>query len=89
MPSGITTTAKTITSTAGATNVDLCAALVPKYIADLPVDPTAGTKSPTASVCTDNGATYSAGYTVVKSATNNRITVAATPEIATTISVTR
>lgn len=89
LPAGITTTAKTITSTVGATNVDLCALLVPKYIADLPVDPTLGAKSPASSVCTDVGATYDTSYTVVKSATNNRVTVTATPEIATSISVTR
>src|SRR5713101_5261219 len=32
-----------ITSTVAAGNVDLCPPLVTKYIADLPVDPTAGT----------------------------------------------
>lgn len=89
IPSGITTTAKIITSTAGAGNIDLCATLVSKYIADLPLDPTTGTKAPADSVCADVGAIYNTGYTIVKSATNNRVTVTATPEIATSISVTR
>lgn len=87
LPSGITTSALTVKSGTG--GVDLCAALVPKYIADLPVDPTTGTKTPAGSVCTDSGAAYNTGYTVMKSATNNRLTIAATPEIATSISVTR
>lgn len=90
LPTGITSTAKTITSTAGATNLDLCATLVPLYIADIPVDPTAGSKSPANSVCTDSGATYSSGYTVVSSASNSRVTIAApSAELLETISVTR
>ena len=89
LPTGITTTVKTITSTVGATNVDLCTALVAKYLADIPIDPTTGTESPANSVCSDVGATYGSGYTVVKNA-DNRVTVAATAEIAgVTISVTR
>ncbi len=89
LPAGITTTAKTITSTAGLSNIDLCAALAPKYIADLPVDPSSGTKSPANSKCTDTGATYLTNYMIVQSATDNRITVTATGEITTPISVTR
>ena len=95
LPTGITATAKTITSTVGATNVDLCIALVPKYLADIPIDPTTGTETPANSVCTDVGATYSTGpppppggYTVVKNA-DNRVTVTAAGEITTTITVTR
>ena len=90
IPTGITTTAKTITSTTGTGNIDLCAVLVPAYIADLPVDPTQGTKTPTNSICTDSGATYATGYTASVSATNNRVTVAApNAELSETISVTR
>lgn len=88
LPTGIDTTAKTITSTAGATNVDLCTALVPTYLADLPIDPTTGTESPANSVCTDSGATYDTKYTVVTNA-SNRVTVTATGEITATINVTR
>jgi prepilin-type N-terminal cleavage/methylation domain-containing protein len=90
LPAGITTTAKTLTSTAGAGNIDLCATLVPTYLADLPIDPTAGTESPSGSICTAGGATYNANYTIVVSATGNRITVAApSAELSATISVTR
>ena len=91
LPAGITTTTKTITSTVGATNVDLCADLVPKYLADLPFDPTTGTESPANSICTDVGATYDTKYTVVRSATDSRLTITATPEITppSTITVTR
>ena len=76
LPAGIDATVKTITSTAGATNVDLCTALVPRYIADLPIDPTTGTEAPLNSICTDVGAAYFADYTLVQSsATDNRITI--------------
>ena len=90
LPTGINTTDKLITSTAGAGNVDLCTALVPKYLADLPIDPTTGTETPDNSVCTTALATYDSGYTVSKNA-DNRVTVTATPEITppATITVTR
>lgn len=88
LPTGITTTSKNITSTAGATNVDLCTILVPQYLADLPIDPKTGTESPTSSICTDSGATYDTKYSVVSNA-SNRVTVSATGEITASISVTR
>ena len=90
LPTGIDTTVKIITSTVAAGNVDLCTALVPKYLADIPIDPKTGTESPANSICTDVGATYDSGYTVLKNA-SNRVTVSATPEITppATISVTR
>src|SRR3989344_2503582 len=78
LPAGIDATVKTITSTAGATNVDLCTDLVPRYIADLPIDPTTGTENPLNSVCSSVGATYFTDYSVVQSsATDNRITITA------------
>lgn len=89
LPTGISTTEKNITSTAGATNVDLCADLVPTYVADLPIDPTTGTETPANSICTDAAATYDSKYKIVKSATGNRITVSAVGEITTTLTVTR
>jgi prepilin-type N-terminal cleavage/methylation domain-containing protein len=91
LPAGITTTPKTITSTVGVGNVNLCAALVPTYIADLPIDPVNGAESPTGSVCTTALATYDTGYTVVATDTANgdRVTVSATGEITASISVTR
>lgn len=89
LPTGITSTAKTITSTAGTGNIDLCASLVPTYLADLPIDPTTGTQSPANSLCTDASATYNAGYTVKTAGAANRITICATGEITTSICVTR
>ncbi len=81
--SQITTTPQVI-STAGS---NLCAFLVTQYIAALPGDPTTGTGTPV-SDCTQ---TYDTGYTVVKSATDERITVAGTGQIdpATPIEATR
>jgi type IV pilus assembly protein PilA len=71
------TDAQTMTSDlVAADEIDLCDALVPTYIADLPLDPTNGTESPAASICTDSGATYDTGYTIVQGA-GSRITVSA------------
>src|SRR3990170_2485460 len=70
LPTGITTTVKTITSTVGAGNVDLCTLLVPLYLADIPIDPTTGTEAPANSICTDVGATYDSKYTVSTNADN-------------------
>jgi len=86
LPTGIDTTAKNIKMGTG--GADLCADLVSAYIADLPLDPTQGTKTPATDPCTTATA-YDTGYQVVKSSTNNRITVSATPEVLSVISVTR
>jgi prepilin-type N-terminal cleavage/methylation domain-containing protein len=68
--------------------INVCADLVPTYLADVPLDPGSGTKSPsTGTAC--SATTYSTGYTIAKSA-GNRFTVAAPgAEGGTTISVTR
>ena len=90
LPTGINSTVKAITSTAGAGNVDLCTLLVPIYIADMPVDPTGGTKTPETSLCSDSGAAYASGYTIVASGSASRVTVTApSAELGVTISVTR
>ena len=90
LPAGIDTTVRTITDAGGATDVDLCADLVPTYVADLPLDPQDGTESPAASVCTTALADYNTGYTIVSSSTDNRVTVAAPgAELSATITVTR
>lgn len=87
-PSGITATATNIGS--GATDVNLCTSLVTTYIADIPVDPTAGSRSYTSGDCTQASATYNTGYNISSSATDNRITVVApSAELGATISVTR
>lgn len=82
LPAGITTTSQNISNTAA----NLCAALVPNYLAALPVDPLTNNG---ASV-TDCTAAYDTNYQVVKSATNNRITVTAgAAELNEVISVVR
>jgi type IV pilus assembly protein PilA len=82
LPTGITTTVQTV-STAGA---DICAVVVSDYIAALPVDPLTNNGTPV----TNCAAAYDTNYTIVRSATNNRITVAApAAELGAVISVTR
>src|SRR4029078_6209619 len=85
LPAGIPDT------TAGAgtisdTDVDICATLVTQYLAALPVDPLTGSGA-RVSNC---GAAYNTNYQVVKSTTDNRVTVSATAaELGESISVTR
>ncbi len=66
-----TATPCAITGVIGAGNVDLCPDLVTNYLAALPSDPLTNNGTP---VQTCN-ATYTTGYTVSVSATNNRVTV--------------
>lgn len=78
------------TPASNTTEVNLCAALVTTYIADLPIDPTAGSRSYTTGNCTGAGATYETGYEISVSATDNRITVDAPTKYGTSpITVTR
>lgn len=80
-PTGITTAELTIASGAG--NADICNDIVSDYLAAMPVDPTVGAST---ADCTS----YNTGYTVLSSADNNRITVAAPgAEIQASISATR
>jgi prepilin-type N-terminal cleavage/methylation domain-containing protein len=82
IPVSITTTSQTISDAAA----DICSAIVPTYIAALPVDPL--TNNGTA-ISTCSG-TYTTGYTIIKSATDNRITVTApAAELGAVIGVTR
>ncbi len=84
LPTGIGTTAAVIGSNTG--EVDICSALVTTYLAALPVDPLVNNGTPV----TDCATTYTTGYSVVKSASNNRITVSAPQaELGQVISVTR
>lgn len=69
LPIGITTTPQVI-STTGA---DICSVLVTQYMASLPVDPLTNSGTPISN-CT---ASYTTNYTVVKSETDNRVTVSA------------
>ena len=85
LPAGITTTAQEIMATGG---VDLCTALVPTYIAALPVDPLLNADPVTASDCTT---AYTTGYEVIQlTGGSNRLTVSAPDaELDATIEVTR
>ncbi len=62
--------------TTGAACADLSSALVPSYLASMPIDPSAGTAANTS-------------YAIDKSAAGKITIVACNPEIATTISVQR
>ena len=82
IPSGITTTAQTISKT----GADICAVLVTSYIAALPADPLTNSGTP----ITACSSTYTTGYTIIREASSGRITVAAPgAELSQTISVTR
>jgi prepilin-type N-terminal cleavage/methylation domain-containing protein len=82
VPSGINATATEIRKT----GVDICSALVTKYLAALPVDPQTNNGAP----ITDCASTYVTNYQISKSATDNRVTVTAPgAELGETISVTR
>ena len=83
-PTNITTTEQEISSGAA----DICAVLVPAYIAALPVDPQLNNGNPISqSGC---AGTYNTNYRVVQSATSSRITVRAPgAELGDTIQVTR
>ncbi len=82
VPANITTTAETIGNGSG--QADICSDLVTTYIAQLPADPLL------AAIPNCTGS-YNTGYTIVKSATDNRVTVSATSEVdpLTPITVTR
>lgn len=92
LPAGIGTSAVEI----GSSGVDICADLVTEYLAALPTDPTQGwafdgatnVEGAPVTICTN---AYSTGYSVSRSATNNRLTVTAVSEVNPTvpISVTR
>lgn len=80
VPGGIVATATEIGHGTG--TVDICSALVPVYIAALPVD--GGTGTPIGSPCPSTD--YATGY-MVSVGTSNRVTVA--NKVDSTISVTR
>lgn len=78
----ITTSVLNISSTA----VNLCSDLVPQYIAALPVDPLTNNGTPV----TDCASAYDTNYTVVRSASDNRVTITApAAELGASISVVR
>ncbi len=82
VPSTITTAEQNISNT----GADLCSILVTDYLAAFPRDPQLGA----ALSETDCGGAYDTGYTVMQSASNNRITVGAPgAELSASISATR
>lgn len=87
LPAGIPdTTAGAAVIGSGAGRVNICAALVTQYMAALPVDPLTNNRTPV----TDCTGSYNTNYTVVRSTTDNRLTVSApAAELSATISVTR
>lgn len=93
LPEGITIAPKTIGSQNGELN--LCGALVPAYLKDLPIDPVAGGKISkqaqdlTGKPCTDSDVAYTTGYRVSSSNDGQHMTVSAlTPEAAPKLSIT-
>lgn len=69
------------------TDVDICGDLVSDYLAALPVDPTSTSDPVDEAGC---AGAYDTGYTISRSASNNRITVSAPDaELGAVISVTR
>lgn len=84
LPAGITTSVQTISNT----EANICAALVPQYIAALPRDPLTGSGVAVTDCAVVGG--YTTNYTIVQSATNKRITVnAPAVELGQSASVTR
>jgi len=82
LPAGIGTSSKTIGSQKGELNI--CSALVPAYLKDLPLDPVAGGKISKAQqditdkACSDNDVEYTTGFTISKSSDGKHVTIAAT-----------
>ncbi len=69
------------------TGADICADLVPTYIAALPVDPTSGADPVAEADCAN---AYDTEYTIVVNNASNRVTVAApNAQLGAVISVTR
>lgn len=88
LPGTIPTTAAVIGSDTAGGQVDICADLVTQYLAALPVDPLTNNGTPVSDCAVVGG--YNTNYTVLRSTTDNRITVAApAAELGATISVTR
>ena len=84
-PTGITAAELNIAKVGGA---DICSQLMTIYMAALPSDPKTGV--PNGSVTNCAQVDYDTKYSVIRSGTDNRVTVkAVAPELGATISVTR
>lgn len=84
-PAGIPTGDPAIIGS-GTGQANICAALVPTYIAELPADPSLNNGAPIPNPCPTD---YTTGYRISRSATNGRITVQATGSSGAEITVTR
>ena len=83
LPTGIPSGTAAEISDSGA---NICSSLISTYLAALPTDPKSATNGAPVTSC---AGTYSTGYSIVQSATDNRITVSAVGEITPVITVTR
>lgn len=68
------------------TGANICAFLIPKYLAAIPTDPTSTAAGSPITSCAGN---YDTGYSVTKSSTDNRLIVSATGQMTPNIYVTR
>lgn len=85
LPAGITTTAQNISDT----GANICVDLITQYMAALPQDPDPSLGGNNITDCAVVGG-YNTGYTVISSASDNRVTVTApSAELGVSISVTR
>ncbi|HSW80195.1 MAG TPA: type II secretion system protein [Candidatus Saccharimonadales bacterium] len=72
------------------TKIDMCSDLTTIYIADLPKDPSTGSVTGGSTPCAGGVTAYDTGYTLTKTASGSRFTIAApAAEDSATISVTR
>ena len=87
LPNGMPATADTTEAIGNGTGeANICTDLITRYLAALPVDPLTNNGTPV----TDCAANYATGYTVTRSANDNRVTIAAPQaELGATITVTR
>lgn len=82
----LTTGTATAASELSSAGTNICPLLIPRYLAELPVDPLTNTGT---AISTCSGA-YSTNYRITQSTTDNRITVQApAAELGATISITR
>ncbi|HSE61369.1 MAG TPA: hypothetical protein VLA88_03670 [Candidatus Saccharimonadales bacterium] len=76
LPEGVAQQPKLIASTNAESAVNLCHALVPKYLTTIPIDPNNGLAVPVGSKCNEKNARYSSGY-MVQATPDNKVLVSA------------
>jgi hypothetical protein len=86
LPANMPAAGTTVVIGNGAGESNICTDLITRYLAALPVDPLTNNGTPVSN-CVAN---YTTGYTVVRSANDNRVTITApAAELGATIAVTR